>query len=136
MAGAGRAAAVAATAARAAEAALAHAREDLVRAEAAAAQADHAWGTVAERVLERLGPNAPLPPAPPDVSAAAEERARRKLDRLAREREEIGPVNLRAAIEAEEMEARIAGMEGEKAELNTAIAKPARVHRPHQPRGP
>ncbi len=121
--GASRAAAAAAAAARAAEAALAQAREHLVRAEAAATQADHAWGTVAERVLERLGPNAPLPPAPADVSAAAEERARRKLDRLAREREDMGPVNLRAAIEAEAMEARIAAMQGEKADLNTAIAK-------------
>ena len=118
-----RASTQAAAAARAAEAGLARAREEVVRAQAAATAADHAWGTVAERVLERLGPNAPLPPAPADVSLPMEERARRKLDRLTREREEIGPVNLRAAGEAAEMEARIAGMESEKAELSTAIAK-------------
>ncbi len=118
-----RASTQAAAAARAGEAALAGAREAVVRAEAAAMQADHAWGTVAERILERLGASAALPAAPADVSLAAEERARRKLDRLTREREEMGPVNLRAEAEAGEMEARIAGMEGEKAELTTAIAK-------------
>ena len=120
---ASRASAQAASAARAAEAALAQAREDLVRAEAAAGHADHAWGTVAERILQRLGANAALPPAPADLSEAMEERARRKLDRLTREREEIGPVNLRAAGEADEVAARLAGMETEKADLNTAIAK-------------
>ncbi len=108
---------------RTAEAALATAREDLVRGEAAAAQADHAWGTVAERILERLGANPTLPPPPADLSPDAEERARRRLDRLTREREDMGPVNLRAAIEAEEMEGRIAGIAGEKEELATAIAK-------------
>ncbi len=113
----------AATGARNAEAALASAREDVVRAEAFASQADHAWGTVAERILERLGATPTLPPPPADLSPEAEEKARRRLDRLTREREDMGPVNLRAAIEAEEMEARIAGISGEKEELSTAIAK-------------
>ncbi len=113
----------AAAAARSAEAALANAREGVVRGEAAAGQADHAWGTVAERILDRLGANPTLPPPPADLSPEAEERARRRLDRLTREREEVGPVNLRAAIEVEEMEGRIAGIAGEKAELSTAIAK-------------
>ncbi len=113
----------AAIAARTAEAARATAREDVVRAEALASQADHAWGTVAERILEKLGATPALPPPPADISAEAEERARRRQDRLAREREEMGPVNLRAALEAEEMEGRIAGIAGEKAELDTAIAK-------------
>jgi chromosome segregation protein len=118
-----REAAAAATAARGAEAAMAAAREAMVRAEAAAAQSDHAWGTVAERILEKLGATPALPPPPADVSPEAEERARRRLDRLTREREEMGPVNLRAAIEAEEMTARIAGITGERQELTTAIAK-------------
>jgi chromosome segregation protein len=47
---------------RAAEAALSAAREHLVRAEGEAAQADHAWGSVVERILERLGAEASLPP--------------------------------------------------------------------------
>ena len=112
-----------AAAARAAGAALAAAREAVVRAEANAAQADHAWGSVAERILEKLGASPALPPPPADLSPEAEERARRKLDRLTREREEMGPVNLRAASEAEEMEARIAGIATERAELDTAVAK-------------
>ncbi len=115
--------AAAAKAARTAEAAVAAAREGAVRAEAAAAQADHAWGTVAERILDRLGAGAVLPPPAADLSPEAEERARRKLDRLTREREEMGPVNLRAAAEAEALEARIAGIGAERAELDTAIAK-------------
>ncbi len=113
----------ASAAARTADAALATAREDLVRAEAFTAQAEHAWGTVAERILEKLGATPALPPPPADVSPEAEERARRRLDRLAREREEMGPVNLRAQVEAAEMADRIAGIAGEKAELDTAIAK-------------
>ena len=111
------------TAARTAEAALATARENVVRTEAYAAQADHTWGTVAERILEKLGANPTLPSPPADVSPEAEERARRRQERLAREREEMGPVNMRAAIEAEEMQTRITGIAGEKAELDTAIAK-------------
>ena len=113
----------AAAAARTAEAAQATAREGVVRGEAAAAQADHAWGTVAERILERLGAAPTLPAPPADLSPEAEERARRRLDRLTREREEMGPVNLRASIEAEEMEGRISGIAGEREELATAIAK-------------
>ncbi len=108
---------------RAAEAALSAAREHLVRAEGEAAQADHAWGSVVERILERLGAEASLPPPPDDVSAEAEERLRRRQERLVREREEMGPVNLRAEIEAQEIEARIGAITREREELASAIAK-------------
>ena len=110
-------------AARAAEAALAAARENAVRVEGAAAQADHAWGTVAERILERLGVDAALPEPPADASAETEEKARRKLERLLKEREEMGPVNLRAEVEADEVEKRLATLAAEREELTTAIAK-------------
>jgi chromosome segregation protein len=110
-------------AARAAEAALAAARENAVRAEGAAVQADHAWGTVAERILERLGASPALPDPPADLSHEVEEKARKRLDRLLKEREEMGPVNLRAEVEAEEVEKQIATIETERAELTTAIAK-------------
>ncbi len=110
-------------AARAAEAALATARENLVRAEGNATQADHAWGTVAERILERLGANAALPEPPPVIIAETEEKARRKLDRLVKEREEMGPVNLRAEMEADEVEKQIATIIAERDELSAAIAK-------------
>ena len=110
-------------AARAAEAALAAAREDAVRAEGGLQQADHAWGTVAERILERLGANPALPDPPADLSPDSEDKARRRLERLLKEREEMGPVNLRAEQEAEEVEKQIATIETEREELTTAIAK-------------
>jgi chromosome segregation protein len=110
-------------AARAAEAALASARERVVRLEGEATQAEQAWVVVAERILERLG----AAPAMPDPAAAAgpesEEKARRKLERLQREREEMGPVNLRAEVEAEEIGKQIDTIVREHAELTTAIAK-------------
>jgi len=110
-------------ASRAAEAALGATRENAVRAEGAAAQADQAWGTVAERILERLGVDPALPDPPADLSPESEEKARRRLERLLKEREEMGPVNLRAEVEAEEVEKRLASLASEREELVTAIAK-------------
>jgi chromosome segregation protein len=110
-------------AARAAEAALASRREDAVRAEGTAQQASHAWGTVAERILERLGANPALPDPPSDLSQDSEEKARRRLERQLKEREEMGPVNLRAEQEADDVEQQITTIETERDELTTAIAK-------------
>lgn len=110
-------------AARAAESALSARREDAVRAEAAFTQANHTWGVMAERILERLGANPALPDPPSDLSEEAEEKARRRVDRLLREREEMGPVNLRAEQEADEVEKQIATIDTEREELTTAIAK-------------
>ncbi|HEX2941384.1 MAG TPA: chromosome segregation protein SMC, partial [Rhodopila sp.] len=110
-------------AARAAEAALARSREDAVRAEGVVQQANHAWGTVMERILERLGANPALPAPPSDLSQDSEDRARKRLERLWKEREEMGPVNLRAEHEVEEVEKQIATIETERGELTTAIAK-------------
>ncbi|MDA8252030.1 MAG: chromosome segregation protein SMC, partial [Rhodospirillales bacterium] len=116
-------AAAADRAARAAEATLAAARESVIRAEGEAEAATRAWGVVAERILERLGANPALPAAPAEPDEAAEEKARRKLERLAREREDMGPVNLRAEIEAEEVARQIETLAREREELTTAIAK-------------
>jgi chromosome segregation protein len=110
-------------AARTAEAGLATAREDAVRAEAVLTQAQHGWGVIAERILERFGAEPGLPALPADCSPEAEEKARKKLERLQKEREEMGPVNLRAEIEAEEVETRIAAIATEREELSSAIAK-------------
>ncbi len=109
--------------ARAAEQALAGAREGAVRAEGAAQQADHAWGTVAERILERLGANPAMPDPPADLTPESEDKARKRLERLLKEREEMGPVNLRAEVEADEVEGQISTLDAERAELTTAIAK-------------
>ncbi|HEX3575343.1 MAG TPA: chromosome segregation protein SMC [Rhodopila sp.] len=110
-------------AARAAESALASRREDQVRAEGGLQQANHAWGTVVERILERLGANPTLPDPPSDVSQESEDKARRRLERQLKEREEMGPVNLRAEQEADDVEKQIATIETEREELTTAIAK-------------
>ena len=109
--------------ARAGEAALAARREDYVRAESAVEQASHAWGTVAERILERLGVNAQLPEPPADLSAESEDRVRKRLEKLQRERDEVGPVNLLAEVESEAIEKQISILETERSEIQTAIAK-------------
>jgi chromosome segregation protein len=109
--------------ARAAESALAAARESRAREEGNITAANHAWGTVAERILERLGASPALPDPPAELNAESEDKARKRWERLTREREEMGPVNLRAEIEAEEAEAAIATIERERDEIAAAIAK-------------
>ena len=121
--GAAESAAVAADRAdRAAAAALAGAREAVLRGEADCRDADQAWATLRDRIAERLGPDADLP-RPADLSDEAEERARRRQQRLVGEREEMGPVNLRAEIEVGEIETRLAAIDHERAELTAAITK-------------
>jgi len=56
-----------------------------------------------------------VPPDPTETSA--------RLDRLLRERDGIGPVNLMAESEAAETEARVAGLRRERTELTEAIAR-------------
>jgi chromosome segregation protein len=108
---------------RANEAALAAARETVVRAESLMVQAEQAWQAVAERIVERLGEGAAMPDPPSEISAEAETRATKRLERLQKEREEMGPVNLRAEIEAEAVEQQMAAIVAEGAELSSAIAK-------------
>jgi chromosome segregation protein len=115
--------AAASRAAREAEAALSQAREAMVRAEGEVATADHAWGLIAERVLERLGVNPDFPAPPDPLDDETEDKARKRFERLTRERDEMGPVNLRAEIEAGEIEARIETIIRECGEITTAIAK-------------
>jgi chromosome segregation protein len=109
--------------ARAAEASLGAAREDAVRAEGVTAQAEQAWAAMQERIAERLGASPAMPDPPAELSPETEDKARRRLDRLLKEREEMGPVNLRADVEAEAVERQIAGITAERDELTTAIAK-------------
>ncbi len=109
--------------ARAAEGTLATRREASVRAEGVALQATHAWAIIAERILERLGVNPDLPDPPEELSPEIEAKARGRYDRLIKERDEMGPVNLRAETEAEEIEGRIGTVEKDREELATAIAR-------------
>ncbi|CUW38399.1 Chromosome partition protein Smc(Structural maintenance of chromosomes protein, prokaryotic,3-1142) [Magnetospirillum sp. XM-1] len=111
---------------REAEALLANAREERIRREAAVSAADQACRAVAVRIGERLDMT---PEQLREVAGLVEEERpdpeelQRKLDRLQRERDNMGPVNLRAEQEVEELEARIAGMVAEKDDLLAAIAK-------------
>ena len=109
-------------AARSAEAVLARCREAAVRAEGLAQQANHAWGSLAERILERLGAN-PVCPIRRLNYRGDRKKARGRLDRLTKERDEMGPVNLRAETEAEAIEQQIAMIDKEREELTTAIAR-------------
>ncbi len=112
---------------KAAEAALADAREDRGRCEGAVSQAELALSTVVERVGERLGC------APAGALALAELKDGEALpemdvidirvDRLLRERENMGPVNLRAEHEAEDLGEQITTMQDERADLLSAITR-------------
>jgi len=106
---------------------LAEAREDRVRGEAAVAQGEQVLEVLRERVRERLDcaldrvleiaeidPSQDLPPR---------EEVETKLARLLRERDNVGPVNLRAEQEAEELEQQITGLGNERNDLVSAIAR-------------
>ncbi|MDP6830174.1 MAG: chromosome segregation protein SMC [Alphaproteobacteria bacterium] len=116
-----------AAAQRRAEGALAAAREERVRAEAGVEQCEERRGEVSRRILEALDcqPQAVL--ASVDIDAEAElpplEEAERKLERLKRERDNMGAVNLRAEQEAVELQEQLEGMVTERADLEAAIAR-------------
>jgi chromosome segregation protein len=111
---------------REAEALLANSREERIRREAAVSAADQACRAVAVRIAERLDMT---PEQLRDVAGLVEEERpdpeelQRKLDRLSRERDNMGPVNLRAEQEVEELTARMDAMVAEKTDLVSAIAK-------------
>ncbi|MGB0695840.1 MAG: chromosome segregation protein SMC [Rhodospirillaceae bacterium] len=114
-------------AAKEAEKALAAAREERVRLEAAVEQGDQSVRAVARETVERmdcapealpekahLGPDAELPPL---------EDQEERLRRLNRERDGLGPVNLRAEAEALELEEQINTLRLEQEDLVAAIAR-------------
>ena len=109
---------------REAEHALSQAREERIRREAAVAAAAQGAKTLAERIAEKLEltPDA-LAAQEPDASPNDIPELEPKLERLVRDREAMGPVNLRAEAEAEELETQIAGMIAEREDLTAAIAK-------------
>ncbi|HVZ02531.1 MAG TPA: chromosome segregation protein SMC [Dongiaceae bacterium] len=106
---------------------LAEAREHRVRAEAMVGQASEAAETLAAHIREKLecAPEQvlelaeldPGEPLPDQQSTDA------RLQRLLRERENIGPVNLRAEAEAAELEQQLAGMQTERSDLINAISR-------------
>ncbi|MBF0166345.1 MAG: chromosome segregation protein SMC [Alphaproteobacteria bacterium] len=112
---------------KAAEHDLARVREDRVRRESAVEQGKQLCRSVAERIAERLectpeqiaeshgiGIDEKLP-EPDDLE--------RKLERLVRERDGMGPVNLRAETESEELGLQIESLKTEREDLINAIAR-------------
>lgn len=112
---------------RAAEGRLADMREEKGRCEGAVAQAEQALATVIEQVKEKLdcAPEDTLDVAEhkPGTDLPALDDMERKLERLLRERENMGPVNLRAEQEAEELQEQIDTYTTEREDLLNAIEK-------------
>ncbi len=110
-----------------AEATLHEMREERVRLEGGLAQANSVLETLTGRARERLDctPAEALSLAQHDPSAELPERAsiETRLERLVRERENMGPVNLRAEAEAAELDQQITGLQTERADLVAAIAR-------------
>jgi chromosome segregation protein len=112
---------------RATESKLAESREERVRCQGHVETAEQSMRAVTERAQERLEC------APADALRTAEigedetlpdrEAIETRLERLKREREGMGPVNLRAEAEAEELDERIATMLTERDDLIAAIAR-------------
>jgi chromosome segregation protein len=112
---------------KAVEATLMSAREDRVRAEAHAEQQAANEAALTQAIRERLdcAPDACLAAGMVDAEddLPTLEQIENRLERLMEERDNMGPVNLRAEQEAEEVDAQIAGMNAEKQDLVQAIAK-------------
>ena len=112
---------------RAADAALSESREQLIRAEGRRERAEESRNVVLELVTEKLDC---APDALPELAEAEDasvlpalEVLEDRVQRLVRERDNIGPVNLRAETEMAEVAARIESMEAEAEDLVAAIDK-------------
>ena len=109
------------------ESALATTREAMIRQEGEVAVATRALEETAQRIKDRLDAT---PEELPEIAGASEDSASRdslsalesRLERLIRERDNIGPVNLRAELEMEETETRITNLTTERDDLTQAIA--------------
>ncbi len=109
------------------ENALGEARESRVRAEGAVQAAEEHFKTLRERMTEKLNCS------PEDLPAIAEFKENEPLPevteleqtlaRYVRERDNMGPVNLRAETEAEAMQNQIDTLQKEKDDLSAGIAK-------------
>ena len=110
-----------------AEAALGEAREGAARLEGLMAEAGQAETLAAAQITERLrvAPEEAhtIAALDPDGALPDAETVEVKLQRLIRERENIGAVNLRAEAEASELDERIREMQESRADLLEAIAR-------------
>ena len=110
-----------------AEAALSEAREGAARLEGLMAEAGQAETLAAAQITERLrvAPEEAhtIAALDPDAALPDAEAVDVKLQRLIRERENIGAVNLRAEAEASELDERIREMQESRSDLLEAIAR-------------
>jgi chromosome segregation protein len=110
---------------RQAEHALSAAREERARGEVRREAAAEAMARLRDDICDRLET---LPEALGELIAADDEASDpaqldARLERLSRERDAIGPVNLVAEREAEEVEARVASLRQEREELTEAVVR-------------
>ena len=112
---------------RTAEAELAAARENRVREQGFVEQSEQAVESIVERVDEKLDAT---PEQLFEIAGLDEDKnlpdmdsSERKVERLVRERDTMGPVNLRAEQETEELSEQIETLETERADLVEAIEK-------------
>ncbi|XDZ65069.1 chromosome segregation protein SMC [Alphaproteobacteria bacterium LSUCC0684] len=116
---------------RGAESAHAQAREETIRCESQRNLHLQEQATLVDRIRERLNASpdalAEIAGLKPDEMIDTTDDAiavlEQRHERLIRERENVGPVNLRAEDEMKEVEERIAGIETERDDLIAAIAK-------------
>ncbi|MAO57138.1 MAG: chromosome segregation protein SMC [Rhodospirillaceae bacterium] len=112
---------------RQAEHDLSLARETRVRAEGAVETTDQASRALISRIQDRLqvGPQKmrEIAELEPDAPLPDLEASEKRVDRLLRERDTMGPVNLRAETEMTELTEQISGLETEKTDLIAAIEK-------------
>jgi len=113
--------------AKAADAELGLAREERVRGEGARDQTRETQDALARHIQERLDCAPEQALAKVGIAGADElptqEDAQSRFDRLVRERDNMGPVNLVAESEAAEIEERLAGLVREREDLTGAIAR-------------
>ncbi|MBT4219476.1 MAG: recombinase RecF [Rhodospirillaceae bacterium] len=112
---------------REAEAGLALARETRVRAEGLVEQSEQASEGIIERVLDKLDTT---PDQLFEIAGLSEDKelpeleaTERRVERLIRERDTMGPVNLRAEAETKELTEQVGTLETERDDLIEAIAK-------------
>ncbi|MEE2662280.1 MAG: AAA family ATPase [Pseudomonadota bacterium] len=112
---------------RNAETILAQTREERVRFEADVEQTEEKLSALSKRISERLecSPSEVLARVgiDSDTELPTQDTAQNKLERLQRERDTMGPVNLRADQEMAELSKKINELEAERVDLISAIAQ-------------
>ena len=112
---------------RESEARLAGIREERVRAQSGVEQSNQALDSLMERMTDRLncGPDnlRDIARLKEDAALPELDHAENRVERLLRERENMGPVNLRAEAESQELNEQIEGLNLERDDLLRAIDK-------------